>query len=98
MAVGAFCWSARNRDSVKWHGPPARAIGEGGRAHPTGGMSAGGKRPLDPRHRIEINAELVRMIEIVGAHRMRVKLEAGEVGHPHERRRVAGHDLLRAAA
>ena len=34
------------------------------------------------------------MIEIVGAHRMRMKLETGEVRHPHQRRRVARHDLL----
>ena len=55
-------------------------------------------RPLDAGHRIEIDAQLVGMIEIVGAHRMRVQLEAGEIGHPHERRGVARHDLLRAAA
>ena len=34
------------------------------------------------------------MIEIVGAHRMRMQLEAGEVGHPGERRRVARHDFF----
>ena len=50
------------------------------------------------RHRIEIDAQLVGMIEIVGAHRMRVQLEAGEVRHPGERRGVARHDLFRAAA
>ena len=39
-------------------------------------------RPLDARHRIEIDAQLVGMIEIVGAHRMRMQLEAREVRHP----------------
>ena len=39
-------------------------------------------RPLDAGHRIEIDAQLVGMIEIVGAHRMRMQLEAGEVRHP----------------
>ena len=53
-------------------------------------------RPLDAGHRIEIDAQLVGMIEIVGAHRMRMQLEAGEVGHPRERRRIARHDFLRA--
>ena len=54
--------------------------------------------PRDARHRIEIDAQLVGMIEIVGAHRMRVQLEAGEVGHPRERRGIARHDFLRGAA
>ena len=38
------------------------------------------------------------MIEILGAHRMRVQLEAGEIGHPRERRRVARHDFFGGAA
>ena len=38
------------------------------------------------------------MIEIVGAHRMRMQLEAGEVRHPGQRRRVARHDFLGGAA
>ena len=55
-------------------------------------------RPRDAGHRIEIDAQLVGMIEIVGAHRVRMQLEAREVRHPRERRRVARHDLLRGAA
>ena len=51
-------------------------------------------RPLDARHRIEIDAQLVGMIEIVGAHRMRVQLEAGEVGHPDAARRRRAARLL----
>ena len=38
------------------------------------------------------------MVEIVGAHRVRVQLEAGEVGHPRERRGVARHHFFGAAA
>ena len=54
--------------------------------------------PGDAGHRIEIDAQLVGVIEILGAHRVRVQLEAGEVGHPRQRGRVARHDLLRGAA
>ena len=43
-------------------------------------------RPLDARHRIEIDAQLVGMIEIVGADRMRVELEA-RPGWPSRRAR-----------
>ena len=38
------------------------------------------------------------MIEVFGAHRVRVQLETSEVREPGERRRVARHDLLRDAA
>jgi hypothetical protein len=38
------------------------------------------------------------MIEVVGAHRMRMQLEAGEVGHPRQVGRMARHDLVGAAA
>ena len=55
-------------------------------------------RPLDARHRIEIHAQLVGMVEIVGAHRVRMQLEAGEVGHPQQRGGIARHDLVGAAA
>jgi hypothetical protein len=34
-------------------------------------------RPRDARHGVEVDAQLVRMIEIVGADRMRVQLEVG---------------------
>jgi hypothetical protein len=36
--------------------------------------------PFHAWDRVEIDAQLVRVIEIVGAHRVRVQLEAGEVG------------------
>ena len=54
-------------------------------------------RPRHARDRIEVDAQLVGVIEIVGAHRMRVQLEAGEVRHPRERRRVARHDFFGGA-
>ena len=38
------------------------------------------------------------MVEILGAHGMRVQLEAGEIRHPRQVGRVARHDLLGAAA
>ena len=38
------------------------------------------------------------MIEIVGAHRVRMQLEARKVGHPEQRRRIARHDFFRAPA
>ena len=50
--------------------------------------------PVDAGHRIEIDPQLVGMVEILGAHRMRVQLEAREIGEPGERGGVAGHDLL----
>ena len=52
-------------------------------------------RPLHAGHRIEIDAQLVGMVEVVGANRVRVQFEAGEVGHPHERRRLAAARSLR---
>jgi len=51
-------------------------------------------RPLDPWHRIEIDAQLVGVIEVLGAHRMRMQLETGEVGKPSERRGILGDDFI----
>ena len=50
-------------------------------------------RPLDAGHRIEVHPQLVGMVQIVGADRMRMQLEAGEVGEPGQCRRVARHDF-----
>ena len=50
--------------------------------------------PLDAGHGIEIDAQLVGMIQIAGTDRMRMELEAGEVGHPHERGGVARYDFF----
>ncbi len=40
--------------------------------------------PADARHGIEIDAKLVRMIEILGAYGVRMQFEAGEVREPDE--------------
>jgi hypothetical protein len=53
--------------------------------------------PPHPRHRIEIDPQLVRVIKVGRAHRMRVEVYAAEVGHPGQHGRVAGHDLLGGA-
>ena len=54
--------------------------------------------PRHSRNRIEIDAQLVGMVEVLGAHRMRMQLEAGEIRHPRQRRRVARHDFFSRAA
>ncbi|OLC58683.1 MAG: hypothetical protein AUH76_16750 [Candidatus Rokubacteria bacterium 13_1_40CM_4_67_11] len=46
-------------------------------------------RPLDAGHGIEVHAQLVGMVQVLGADRMRVQLEAGEVGEPRQRSGVA---------
>src|SRR5690606_4735600 len=51
-------------------------------------------RPPDARRRIEIDAQLVRMLEVLGTHGMRMKLEAREIREPDERSRIARHDLF----
>jgi len=45
--------------------------------------------PQNPGDRIEIDAQFVGAVEILGADRMRMELEAREVRHPNERRRIA---------
>ena len=50
------------------------------------------------RHRIEVDAQLVRMVEILRADRMRMQLEAREVRHPREVGRVPRNDLVGGAA
>ena len=53
---------------------------------------------LDAGTGIEIDAQLVGMIEIAGAHRMRMQLDAAQVDDPGEPRRVIDDDLFRGAA
>ena len=53
-----------------------------------------GSGPSHARHGIEIDAQLVGMVEIVRAHRVWVQLEAGEIGHPHQRGCIARHHFL----
>ena len=54
--------------------------------------------PFHARHRIEVDAQLVGMIERLRADRMRMQLQAGEVRHPGEVGGSAWHHLLGAAA
>src|SRR5688572_662539 len=53
--------------------------------------------PGNPRHRVEVDAQLVGMLEVLRPHRVRMELQAREVREPGERRGVARHDLLRCA-
>ena len=53
---------------------------------------------VTPGTGIQVDAQLVGMIEIFGANRMRMQLEAREVREPGERGGVARHDLLGGAA
>ena len=54
--------------------------------------------PITPGPGIEIDAQLVGMIEIAGAHRMRMQLDAAEVHDPREPSRIVDHDLFGGAA
>ncbi len=52
----------------------------------------------DAGRRVEIDAKLVGVVEVVRAHRVRVQVDAAEVHDPEELRRVAHDDLPRGAA
>ena len=54
--------------------------------------------PRNARLRIEIDAQLVGMIEVLRAHRMRMQIDAAEIDDPRQLCRVAQHDLARGAA
>src|SRR4029450_3186997 len=58
------------------------------------GGSGANLRPTDPRYRIEIDTKLVGMIQVMVPNRVRMQLEAGKIGHPRERGRIARHDFL----
>ena len=63
-----------------------------GRAHHVGDVTD--VRPLEARNRVEIDAQFVWVVEVVGTNGMRMQFEAGQVGHPGECRRIARHDLF----
>ena len=50
--------------------------------------------PLDARHRVEVDPQLVGMVEVLGPDRVRVQVDAAEVGDPGEAGRVVDHDLV----
>ena len=54
--------------------------------------------PRDAGAGIEIDAQLVGMIEIGGAHRMRMQLDAAEIDDPGEAGGVVDDDLFRGSA
>jgi hypothetical protein len=54
--------------------------------------------PRDPGTRIEIDAQFIRMLEIAGAHGMRVKLEAAQVNSPDKTGSVVNDNLFGCAA
>ena len=51
-------------------------------------------RPGHARHRIEVDPQLVGMIQVVGADRVRVQVDAAEVDDPGEARRFVDDDLV----
>ena len=50
--------------------------------------------PADARARVQVDAQLVGVVQVGGAHRMRMQLDAAEVDNPRQPRRVVDHDLL----
>ena len=54
--------------------------------------------PVDARHGIQIDAQFVGMIEIVGADGMGMQFQARQIRHPAERRGVARDDFFRGTA
>ena len=55
-------------------------------------------RPRHARHRVEVDPQLVGVVEVVGADRVRVEVDAAEVGDPREPRRVVEDDLVGGAS
>jgi hypothetical protein len=54
--------------------------------------------PVDARHRIEVDPQLVGVGEVVGPDRMRVEVDTTEVDRPHQARGVMKDGLLRRCA
>ena len=55
-------------------------------------------RPTHAGSRIEIDPQLVGMIEIAGAHRVRMQLDAAQIDDPRQPRRIIDHNFFRRAA
>ena len=55
-------------------------------------------RPVDARHRVEVDAKLVGVIEVFGAHGMRIEVEAAEVHDPRQSRGIPDHRLFGGGA
>ena len=54
--------------------------------------------PFDSRHGVEVDAQFVGMLEVLGAYGVRVQLKAGKIGEPGEGRRITRNDLVGRAA
>lgn len=54
--------------------------------------------PRYARDGIEVDAELVRVVHVLGPHGVRVEVDAAEVDHPRELRHVAHDDLVCVAS
>ncbi len=50
--------------------------------------------PGDARYGVEVDPQLVGVVQVVGPYRVRVEVEAAEVGHPGQAGRVVDHDLV----
>ena len=55
-------------------------------------------RPFHAGHGIQVDSELVRVVHVGRADRMRVQVDAAEVDHPGQRGLVRDHHLVRGAA
>ena len=54
--------------------------------------------PVHTGHRVQIDPEFVRMVEVFGEHRMWVEVDAAQIDRPHQTRGVANDRLLRRGA
>ncbi len=54
--------------------------------------------PVHARHRVEVDPQLVGVVEVLRAHRVRVEVDAAEVHDPGERGGIPHHDLFRRVA
>ena len=54
-------------------------------------------RPGHARHRVQVHAQLVRVVQVIGAHRVRVQVQAAQVRDPGETRGLVHHQLVRGA-
>ena len=77
-------------------GQPRRPISS--RIEFTSSATARTSCPTDAGARIEIDAQLVRMIEVGGSHRMRMQLDTTEIDDPRQPCIVVDHDFFRGAS
>ncbi len=74
-------------------GPGAQSVF--GQHVPADQRRAGDVAPRHAGHRIQIDAQLVRVIQVVGAHQVRMQIDAPQVHQPDQLRDVADHHLHR---